>query len=91
MYVYVIPGMMSTVQEIVFSFDYSAKRLLALSEGLAENQTVQEQLDRRTKLRTLCETRWSSRADSLFTFLNAFPVVVSSLEVLKDDHVDKAA
>ena len=35
--------------------------------------------------------RWSSRADSLFTFLNAFPVVVSSLEVLKDDHDDKAA
>ena len=70
--------MMSIVQEIVFSFDYSAKRLLAFSEGLAENQTVQEQLDRRTKLRTLCETRWSSRADSLFTFLNAFPVVVSS-------------
>jgi hypothetical protein len=38
--------MMSTVQEIVFSFDYSAKRLLAFSERLAENQTVQEQLDR---------------------------------------------
>jgi hypothetical protein len=35
--------------------------------------------------------RWSSRADSLFTFLNAFPVVVSSLEVLKDDHDEKAA
>ena len=64
---------------------------MAFSEGLAENQTVQEQLDRRTKLRTLCETRWSSRADSLFTFLNAFPVVVSSFEVSKDDHDDKAA
>jgi hypothetical protein len=79
------------VQEIIFSFDYSAKRLLAFSEELSENQTVQEQLDRCTKLQTLCETRWSSRADSLFTFLNAFPVVVSPLEVLKDDHDDKAA
>jgi hypothetical protein len=27
----------------------------------------------------------------LFTFLNAFPVVVSSFEVSKDDHDDKAA
>ena len=86
-----VRNMMPTVQEIAFSFDYSAKWLLAFSEELSENQTVQEQLDRRTKLRTLCETRWSSRADSLFTFLNAFPVVVSSLEVLKDEHDDKAA
>ncbi|CAG2214354.1 unnamed protein product [Mytilus edulis] len=86
-----VRNMMSTVQEIAFSFDYSAKRLLAFSEELSDNQNVKEQLDRRTKLRTLCETRWSSRADSLFTFLNAFPVVVSSLEALKDDRDDKAA
>ena len=91
MYIVCVCNMMSTVQEITFSFDYSAKQLLAFSEELSENQTVQEQLDRRTKLRTLCETRWSSRADSLLTFLNAFPVVVSPLEVLKDDHDDKAA
>ena len=82
---------MCTVQEIAFSIDYSAKRLLAFSAELSENQTVQEQLDRHTKLHTLCETRWSSRADSLFTFLSVFPVVVSSLEVLKDDHDDKSA
>ncbi|VDI61579.1 Hypothetical predicted protein [Mytilus galloprovincialis] len=82
-----VRNMMSTVQEIAFSFDYSAKRLLAFSEELSDNQNVKEQLDRRT----LCETRWSSRADSLFTFLNAFPVVVSSLEALKDDRDDKAA
>ncbi|XP_071148256.1 zinc finger MYM-type protein 1-like [Mytilus edulis] len=86
-----VRNMMSTVQEIAFSFDYSAKRLLAFSEELSDNQNVKEQLDKRTKLRTLCETRWSSRADSLFTFLNAFPVVVSSLEALKDDRDEKAA
>ena len=45
--------MMSTVQEITFLLDYSAKRLLDFSEKLSENQTVQEQLERRTKLHTL--------------------------------------
>lgn len=86
-----VRNMMSTVQEIAFSFDYSAKRLLSFFEELSKNETAKEQLEKRTKLRTLCETRWSSRADSLYTFLNAFPVVVSSLEALKEDNDDKAA
>jgi hypothetical protein len=37
-----VRNMMPTVQEIAFSFDYSAKWLLAFSEELSENQTVQE-------------------------------------------------
>ena len=37
------------------------------------------------KLRTLCETRWASRADSLYTFRTAFPVVVQALESLAED------
>lgn len=86
-----VRNMMSTVQEIAFSFDYSAKRLLSFFEELSQNETAKEKLEKRTKLRTLCETRWSSRADSLYTFLNAFPVVVSSLEALKEDNDDKAA
>jgi hypothetical protein len=45
---------------------------------------------RRNILRTLCETRWSSRADSLFTFRTAFSVVVSALETLKNDKDEKA-
>ncbi|CAG2233166.1 unnamed protein product [Mytilus edulis] len=83
--------MMSTVQEIAFKFDYSAKSLTAFTEELSENENVQDQLERRTKLRTLCETRWSSRADSLYTFRTAFEVVVSALNSLKDDNDDKAA
>ncbi|VDI62435.1 Hypothetical predicted protein [Mytilus galloprovincialis] len=86
-----VRNMMSTVQEIAFKFDYSAKSLTAFTEELSENENVQDQLERRTKLRTLCETRWSSRADSLYTFRTAFEVVVSALNSLKDDNDDKAA
>ena len=39
-----------------------------------------ENMDKRTKLRTLCETRWTSRADALYTFKTSFPVVVHALE-----------
>ncbi|XP_062599060.1 52 kDa repressor of the inhibitor of the protein kinase-like, partial [Saccostrea cucullata] len=86
-----IRNMMSTVQDVAFCFDYSAKRLKAFSDELAENDDVQEQMDRRTKLRTLCETRWSSRADSLFTFRSAFPVVVAALQSLEDAKDEKAS
>ena len=42
-----------------------------------------ENIDKRTKLRTLCETRWTSRADTLYTFKTSFPVVVHALERLQ--------
>ncbi|XP_033729467.1 uncharacterized protein LOC117318612 [Pecten maximus] len=42
------------------------------------------------KLRTLCETHWTSRADALLTFLRAFPVVVRALEHLQENGDVKA-
>ena len=42
-------------------------------------------MDRRAKLRTLCEKRWASRADALYTFRAAFTVVVQALEILSQD------
>ena len=47
-----------------------------------------ENMDKRTKLRTLCETRWTSRTNALYTFKTSFPVVVHALERLQGD--DKA-
>ena len=47
-------------------------------------------MDKRTKLRTLCETRWTSRADALYTFKASFPVVVHALERLQGLGDDKA-
>ena len=44
---------------------------------------IRDKMDRRQKLKTLCETRWASRSYSLFTFLSAFLVVCSSFEELE--------
>ena len=49
-----------------------------------------ENMDKRTKLRTLCETRWTSRSDALYTFKASFPIVVHALERLQGLGDDKA-
>ncbi|XP_076076084.1 52 kDa repressor of the inhibitor of the protein kinase-like [Mytilus galloprovincialis] len=79
-----VRNLMDTVQAIAFAFDYSAKRLTSFKEnlGTAPN-VVKEEMGRRQKLKTLCETRWASRSDSLFTFLHAYSVVCDSLEDLE--------
>ena len=38
----------------------------------------------------MCETRWSSRADALYNYKNAFPIVVPALDTVQDDGDDKA-
>ncbi|XP_052799033.1 zinc finger MYM-type protein 1-like [Mya arenaria] len=85
-----IRSVMTTVQEVGFAFDYSAKRLNFFVDELAADQDAQEKLKKRTKLRTLCETRWTSRADALSTFKSAYSVVVHALEQLQEDGDDKA-
>lgn len=68
--------MMAVVQECGFAFHYPAKRLEAFISELQDDDHVQEAMQRKTKLKTLCETRWTSRSDALTTFKNALPVVV---------------
>jgi hypothetical protein len=85
-----VRNVMTTVQEIGFAFDYSAKRLQAFFDGLAADAATKENMEKRTKLRTLCEMRWTSRADALYTFKTAFPVVVHALERLQNLGDDKA-
>ena len=82
--------MMKTVQDIGFAFSYSGKRLEAFVTELSEDPVTRAQLEGRQKLKTLCETRWMSRADALTTFKHAFPVVVHALETLEADNDDKA-
>ncbi|XP_061173542.1 uncharacterized protein LOC133182709 [Saccostrea echinata] len=82
--------MMDTVQAIALAFDYSAKRLLSFKENLEANAQVKEEMVRRQKLKTLFETRWASRSDSLNTFLSAYNVVVDSLEDLEQQGDSKA-
>ena len=40
-------------------------------------------MEKRQKLKTLCETRWASRSEALYTFLTSYNVVVDSLEDLE--------
>ena len=76
-------NMLSTLQTITFASDYSVKRLLAFQESLRQDVLVRDEMERRAKLRTLCETRWASRVDSLYTFRTAYLVVVQSLETFR--------
>lgn len=82
--------MMATVQEVGFAFEYSAKRLECFKDELSTNEHVKDTMERTTKLKTLCETRWISRSDALTTFKQAFPVVIQAFEYLQNDHDDKA-
>ena len=81
---------MGTIQDIAFAFDYSAKKLQAFYDQLADDDITRDALDGRRKLCTLCETCWTSRADSLYTFRVSFPVVVHALEQLQQDGDEKA-
>ncbi|XP_052778135.1 uncharacterized protein LOC128215492 [Mya arenaria] len=83
--------MMSTVQDIAFAFDYSAKRLTQFVDELSEDVVTKQAMEGRQKLKTLCETRWMSRADALRTFKNAYRVVVHALETLQENGDVKAS
>jgi len=81
---------MNPIQMIAFAYDYSAKRLTAFNEGLNQDELAKAQMDNRRKLKTLCETRWASRADALFIFKTSFTTVFTALETLADGGDSKA-
>ncbi|KAL9977108.1 hypothetical protein ACROYT_G014479 [Oculina patagonica] len=66
------------------------KRQHQFQEKLKETPESQEQMGRRAKLRTLCETRWGARADALCTFKSSFDVILKALEVLDTIQDSKA-
>ena len=86
-----VRNMMRTVQEIAFSFNYSAKRLLRFQESLENDAESKLAMEKRTKLQSLCETRWAARADALHTFRCSFPTVVTALEDLSNNYGDAKA
>ena len=86
-----VRNMMRTVQEIAFSFSYSAKRLLRFQESLENDAESKLAMEKRTKLQSLCETRWAARADALHTFRCSFPTVVTALEDHSNNYGDAKA
>lgn len=84
-------NMMDVFQDVVFAFNYSAKRLLSFQDNLVNDPVGRSEMERRTKLQSLCETRWAARADSLLTFRSAFTTVVSALVDFWINHGDMKA
>ena len=42
-------------------------------------------MGKRVKLKTLCETRWTSGADCLSVFVTAYQVIVGGLHIVSED------
>lgn len=56
---------MDTVKKINFALSHSAKCTLRFRASL---DATPHKLEKRSKLRELCETCWSTRGDALYTF-----------------------
>ena len=78
---------------MAFIFDYSAKKLNLFKEQLADGAVARTNIEGRQKLKTLCETRWASRSEALYTstFNAAFSTRHATLGELSSDHSDSKA
>ena len=85
-----VRNIMDTIQHISFCFNESGKRMVHFRDELAQDDEVKEHMGRRAKLQPLCDTRWTSRSDALYTFLSAYPVVDRSLQELETAGDSKA-
>lgn len=86
-----VRNVMNTLQEIAFIFDYSAKKLSLFKEQLVNDAVARTNMEGRQKLKTLCETRWASRSEALYTFKAAFSTAHATLGELSTDHSDPKA
>ncbi|XP_055999533.1 uncharacterized protein LOC130047879 [Ostrea edulis] len=59
-------------------------------EELKENDEAKASMEKRQKLQTLCETRWASRANALFTFKASLEVIDDALHRLANMSDTKA-
>ena len=61
---------------------------LRFQEILVNHPTSKAELEYRTKLQSLCETRWSASADYLLTFKGAYSSVVEILDDMSINYGD---
>ncbi len=79
--------MMSTVQDIAFAFDYSAKRLAAFTDELSQDVVTKKAMAcRPTQVKDIVR----NKVDEQGSFKSAFSVVVNALESLQEnsDHIN---
>ena len=72
-----------TVKDVAYAFHYSSKRTGRFKTMLQQADEEQlDALDGRRKIKGLCETRWSSRADALNIFKSAHALIIDTLDDL---------
>jgi hypothetical protein len=79
----IVCNTIDTVKDVSYAFHYSSKRTGRCKTML--QQADEEQLDAfdgRRKIKGLCETRWSSRADTLSIFKSAHALIIDTLDDL---------
>ena len=72
-----VQNMMSTMVKICLFFSNSPKRELELETNIQAMNS-----GKATKLVSLCKTLWVARIDALEVFLDLYPTVVHTLEVI---------
>jgi len=75
-----IRNAMGTI-ESVYCYLNTPKRLHILKNEIFSLITD----TKKVKLQQLCHTRWIQRHDSVLTFLELYPAIISPLEILSDD------
>ena len=88
-----VRSLMDTVQQIAFSFTYSAQWLRVFQAGpdldedaqVGMNKDAQACMNSMTNLQSLYEIKWSCLANALYAFKPAFSAVVTTLEYLEEE------
>ena len=85
---------MDPVKQIAFSFNYSAKGWRVFQAELELDEDAQAGMNNRTYLQLLCEIRWCSRTNSLYTSTAVVTAlvtaVVTALQYVDEDEDGKA-
>ena len=76
----IVRNTIDTVKDVSYAFHYSSKRTGRFKTMLQQADEEQlDALDGRRKIKGLCETRWSSRADALNIFKSAHALIIDDL------------
>ena len=79
-----IKNMMDTAESICRFFSNSPKRQLALEKWI----NVTQEGERRSKLKSICKTRWVERHEAFEVFIDLFEALVCCFEDIKDSSAE---
>ena len=73
-------------------YEFTRNNLSMFSRPWAKIKKLEAKtgMNNKTKLQSLCETRWARHADALYTFTSTFTAVASALEYMEADGNGKA-